>query len=81
MASRSRFASRGACPPTSLSFNFFMCVRNRLVVDLDGVETGRVKVEPLSDREIGRIEVAAPMSVLPAGAADPNGRGLNSLMG
>src|SRR4051812_14439476 len=40
------------------------------VVDLDGVEMRRVMLKPLPLRHAARIEIAAPVLVLPPGTAD-----------
>ena len=42
------------------------------VVDLDGVEDRGVVVEPALLRQVIRVEVAAPVLVLPSGATDPH---------
>src|SRR3954467_13504628 len=44
------------------------------VVDLDRIEVRRVMREPPRGGEPGRIEVAAPVAILPAGTADENAR-------
>ena len=49
------------------------------VVDLDRIEVRRVMAEPPRGGEPGRIEVAAPVTVLPAGTADENARVLSLL--
>src|SRR5688572_14127312 len=43
----------------------------KAVVDFDCVERSRVVGEPERLRQIGRIEIASPVFVLPARAADP----------
>src|SRR4030095_13242240 len=54
---------------------FRKCARLRqsveAVVDLDRIEAEGVMAEPARLRQVGRIEVAAPMFVLPSGTADP----------
>src|SRR5262249_8293804 len=50
------------------------------VVDFYGIESFRVILEPLVQWEFPRVEIAAPVAILPPGAADKNGRVRNLLM-
>lgn len=42
------------------------------VVDLNRIERPGIVCEPLGDGELSRVEVAAPVAILPAGTADPD---------
>src|SRR5687767_12664427 len=51
----------------------------KAVVDFNRVKPGRVMFEPACLRQLGGIEVAAPMFVFPSGASDARGRGLTPI--